>query len=188
MELLEALEVSRDEFERRLPLIGDDDWGRPTPCSEWDVYALVNHVIGGCRRYTMLLHGASAAETEAMKGLDHVGGDAPASFRAAADEMMAAFAEPDALSRTVHHPAGDRPGLVLAGMRVVDFAVHGWDLARSVGADETLDPDLVEWTSAVLSGMGAELAKGGYFQAPAGEAGAGSGPQERLLLLTGRSP
>lgn len=43
-------------------------------------------------------------------------------------------------------------------------------------------------SAAVLLGMGAELAKGGYFQAPSGEAGAESGPQERLLLLTGRSP
>jgi len=89
------------------------------------VRALVNHVTGGCKRYTMLLRGASVAETQTMRALDHVGGDAPGSFRAAADEMMAAFPEPGALSCTVHHPAGDRPGLVLAGMRVVEFAVHG---------------------------------------------------------------
>jgi len=188
VELFEALEASRGEFERRLPLIGVDDWSRPTPCSEWDVRALVNHVIGGCRRYTMLLHGATAAETEALKALDHVGADAPGSFRVAADEMMSAFAEPEAMSRTVHHPAGDRPGLVLAGMRVVDFTVHGWDLSRAIDADETLDPDLVEWTWAVLSGMGPELAKGGYFQAPPGEVSVEADPQVRLLHLTGRAP
>jgi uncharacterized protein (TIGR03086 family) len=188
VEISEALETSRAEFERRLPLIGDADWTHPTPCSEWDVRALVNHVIGGCRRYTLLLHGASAAETNGLRALDHIAGDAPGSFRAAADEMMAAFAEPDALSRTVHHPAGDRPGFVLAGMRVVDFAIHGWDLARAIGVDETLNPDLVEWSWAVLTGMGAELSQGGYFQAPSGDAPAGATAQDRLLHLTGRSP
>jgi uncharacterized protein (TIGR03086 family) len=187
VELFEALEVSRNEFERRLLLIGGEDWGRPTPCSKWDVRALVNHVIGGCRRYTMLLHGASADELWATKA-EYVGGDTSGSFRKAADEMLASFAEPDALSRTVHHPDGDCSGQVLAGMRVGEFAVHGWDLARAIGADEMLSPDLVGWCSGMVSGMGAALSRSGHFQAPRGELPASATAQDRLLHFLGRSP
>jgi uncharacterized protein (TIGR03086 family) len=190
VELFDALRTSREEFEVRLALVGDGDWGRPTPCSEWNVRALVNHVIGGCARYTRLLHGASAAEVQAMRASahDHVGEDAAASFRPLADEMMAAFGEPGALSRTVHHPAGDRPGRALADMRAGDFAVHAWDLARAIGADEALDPALVEWCLVMVSGMGEELSKGGYFQAPRGETSADATAQDRLLHLLGRAP
>lgn len=188
MDMFEALGRSRTEFEKRLPLISADHWRRPTPCTEWDIRALVNHVIGGCRRYTMLLHGASADETEALKQLDHIGGDHCGSYAAAANEMMAAFAEPGALDRTVHHPAGDRPGAVLAGMRVVDFSVHAWDLARSIEADETMDVELVQWMLPLLSAMGPSLSSGGYFRDPGGDAPASASLQEQLLHLTGRTP
>ena len=102
--------------------------------------------------------------------------------------MMAAFAEPGALLRTVHHPAGDRPGQVLAGMRVGEFAIHGWDLARAIRVDETLDPHLVEWCWALASGMGAELSKSGWFQAPREGLPTDAPAQDQLLHLLGRSP
>lgn len=186
MDVFDALGRSQHEFASRLAVVKPEDWDRGTPCSEWDVRALVNHVIGGCRRYTMLLHGATPDQTDALRTLDHIGGDPSASLRTAADEMMAAFHEPNALERTVHHPAGDRTGAVLAGMRVVDFTIHGWDLAQAVGADDRLDPELVDWMWAVLSGMGPALSEGGYFRAPAADAPADGTPQDRLLRLTGR--
>ena len=57
-EPIELLVVANDEFARRLRLVGPDGWRRPTPCSERDVRALVNHVIGGNVRYQLLLSGA----------------------------------------------------------------------------------------------------------------------------------
>jgi Mycothiol maleylpyruvate isomerase N-terminal domain len=69
------LVVANDEFARRLRLVGPDDWRRPTPCSEWDVRALVHHVVGGCVRHGMLLHGAQAHEVEATRAVDHLGAD-----------------------------------------------------------------------------------------------------------------
>jgi hypothetical protein len=43
--IIDALAIARTEFERRLTAITDYDWGRPTPCTEWNVRQLVNHIV-----------------------------------------------------------------------------------------------------------------------------------------------
>ena len=50
-EIIDALAIARAEFERRLTAITGDDWGRPTPCPEWNVRQLVNHIVGHEYRY-----------------------------------------------------------------------------------------------------------------------------------------
>ena len=187
MDGLDALATANAGFERRLRLVRSDDWGRPTPCDEWDVRALVNHVVGASRRYTMLLQGASAMEVHATRSVDHLGDDALASFLANAAEVTAAFREEGALERTVHHDAvGDRTGAELLGMRVLDVAVHSWDLARAIDADDTLDADVVDFVL-TLPGFEAGRQQGG-FAAPVGEIAADSSAQVRLLYLLGRHP
>ena len=186
MESFEALERSRGEFERRLRLIDTSDWDRPTPCTEWTVRDVANHVVGGCRRYTMFLHGATADETDATRAVDHLGDDPVGAFTRLADEMTAAFQEPGALDRIAHHPDGDRSGALLLEMRIMDFALHAWDLARAIGSDETLDPDLVSRLWDVLSPMAGDLAASGRFKAAEGDPPEDAPLQLRLLHLTGR--
>jgi uncharacterized protein (TIGR03086 family) len=186
MDSFEVLERSGGEFERRLRKVQTDDWSRRTPCVEWSVWDLVNHVIGGCKRYAMLLHGGFPDETNATRALDHLGDDPVGSFAAAAVEMTNAFREPGALGRNVYHPAGDRSGETLLEMRTMDFAVHAWDLARATGSDETLAPDLVVWLWDVVPAMVPELAEAGYFAVPENRLPADASLQTRLLHLTGR--
>jgi uncharacterized protein (TIGR03086 family) len=116
------------------------------------VRALVNHVIGGNRRYVMLLHGATADEVDATRTRDHLGDDPVAVFAATAADMVRAFHEDGALARVAHHPIGDKTGAELLGMRVYDLVVHAWDLARGIGTDEALDPDAA--TFALLHAAG----------------------------------
>jgi uncharacterized protein (TIGR03086 family) len=150
---LELLVLANDEFARRLRRVGPDDWRRPTPCSEWDVRALVNHVVGGCVRHRLLLHGAQPREVEATRTADHLGADPVAAFAAAADVVVSCFAEHGALERIVHHPVGDRTGRELLSMRILDSAIHGWDLARAIGADETLDDEVVSFLDVYTAGL-----------------------------------
>ncbi|MBV9411170.1 MAG: TIGR03086 family protein [Acidimicrobiia bacterium] len=187
MDAVETLDRSRAEFRRVLGSVRREQWELPTPCEEWDVRELVNHVIGGNRRYEMLLHDASAADLLPTRSQDHVGGDAVASFDTTAAEAIAAFEEPGALERTVHHPAGDRSGLDLLWLRVAEWAVHAWDLARAIGADDRLNPELVDALLARLTDHGTGLEAGGYYAAAA-TPGANASPQARLLLLAGRQP
>ncbi|GAC1597958.1 MAG: TIGR03086 family metal-binding protein [Acidimicrobiales bacterium] len=186
MDAIEALERSRDEFAQRVLLVKAEDWTRSTPCDGWDARALVNHVIGGCRRYTALLHGASADDFRNLLPPDHVGGEVAGAFAVAANEVIAAFNEPGSLDRIVHHPMGDRPGHVLAVMRVTEFVVHGWDVARAIGADEHLDVQVVEWVWPPLDAMIPTLSQSGYFHQSATVLADDASPQDRLLHLLGR--
>src|SRR3954454_2424754 len=65
MDAFETLDRSRVEFRRVLAGVTHEHWELATPCEEWDVRELVNHVFGGNVRYTMLLHGAGADEMAA---------------------------------------------------------------------------------------------------------------------------
>nr|WP_281371449.1 TIGR03086 family metal-binding protein [Petropleomorpha daqingensis] len=181
------LVVAIDGFAQRLRLVGPDDWRRPTPCAEWDVSALVNHVVGAAVRYQLLLHGASTEQVEATRTVDHLGDDAMGSFGTTADGMLACFAEDGALERITHHVTGDRTGRELLSMRILDLGVHAWDLARAIGADETLDADVV----AFLLDSTADLDLGPQQRAfaPAdGDVPADASPKDRLLHRLGRHP
>ena len=99
MNCFEALAAANAEFVRRLGLVTADDWHRPTPCTEWDVRDLVNHVVGGNRRHAMLLRGATATEVDATRAENHLGADAVAAFVSTADELLAEFRTAGALDR-----------------------------------------------------------------------------------------
>jgi uncharacterized protein (TIGR03086 family) len=135
----------------------------------------------------MLLHGASAADVNATRSLDHLGDDTVTSFHTTAAAVMRAFAESGALTRVVHHPLGDRSGGELLDMRVLDVTVHAWDLAIALGADDALDSSLVAF---VLSHSATVEAgrQHGAFAPPIGEPTPDSPPQMRLLHLVGRRP
>jgi len=187
MAALDLLSRADDGFTQRLALVRPDQWAAPTPCTEWDVRALVNHVVGANRRYTMLLHGATTDEVEATRAVDHLGDDPVASFAVTEAELKAAFAEPGAMARTANHGAGERTGAQLLEMRVVDIAVHTWDLARAIGAGESLDPDVVAFALTFQDTFDAGRRRGA-FAAPPGKTPVGSSAQARLLYLAGRRP
>lgn len=181
-----ALRRANATFAQRLRLVRADDWQRATPCSAWDVRALLNYVIGGNRRYAMLLHGASAESVEGTRHEDHLGNTPLVAFTTTADELAAVFREDGALTRIAHHPAGDRTGADLLAMRVLDVTVHAWDLARALEVDDTLDPEAVAFAlfhAEVID----PLREHGSFAAPTGVPRIASPPQDQLLRLAGRS-
>jgi len=190
MEPLDALALARSEFARRVRLVAADDWQRPTPCDGWTVRDLVLHVVGGDRMSAALVRGATREEATAVRTNVDLGDDAVATFDKEADDVAAAFAEPGAFERNIPHPAGiDMPGAQLFGFRVGEYVLHGWDLARAIGADENLDQTIVHEVWNALSPMGAMIANSGvYGDGPTGQLGDDVPLQDRLLDLTGRRP
>ncbi|GAA3679991.1 TIGR03086 family metal-binding protein [Nocardioides ginsengisoli] len=184
---LDLLRTSADDFGRRLRLVGPDDWDRATPCTDWDVRALVNHVVGGNVRYTLLLSGADTAEVEATRTVDHLGDDAVGAFERTAAEVLARFGEDGVHQRVVHHVAGPRTGGELLSMRILDTEVHAWDLARAIGADERLDDDVVAYLLAYAS-EGEHGPQQPSFGPAVDDPQRGEPDQDHLLRLLGRDP
>jgi uncharacterized protein (TIGR03086 family) len=185
MDDLEALSSATEEFRRRLDLVGDDQWHSATPCGQWDVTVLVEHIAGGNRMGELLLHGADAqASLDGVRSI--VGTDLRAAFESASRDQIAAFAEDGALDRTVHHIVMDMPGSTLLMFRTSDLAIHAWDLAMGIGADPTLDPELVAsiWTR--LEPIAPLLSASGMFGEPTGELPDSASAQDKLLHATGR--
>ena len=184
---VELLVVANDEFERRLRLVGPDDWRRPTPCSEWDVRALVNHVVGANHRYQLLLHGAPSEQVEATRTVDHLGDDALAALVVTAEGVVACFGEEGALEHIAHHATGDRTGRELLSMRILDAAIHSWDLARAIGADESLSDEIVAFLLAYTADLDLDPQQRAFAPADA-DVPRNASPQDQLLHRLGRHP
>ncbi len=95
--------------------------------------------------------------------------------------------EEGALARTVHVSFGDISGQEYVSQLFCDHLIHGWDLARAIGADETLDPDMVAYAYDFLLPQVDGWRSAGVFGPPV-EVPAGVSRQDQLLALTGRRP
>jgi uncharacterized protein (TIGR03086 family) len=184
-----------DGFADRLGRTDLDQWELPTPCADWNVRQLVNHVTQGNLNYVRILDGAPAAEFIRMREVDALGSDPVAAFAASARACAEAYAAPGALDRVVDHPLGHLPARQALAVRTTDTAIHTWDLARAIGADEDLDPALVEWIWQHLQEIYAGMAEspvapgsGRFYAAPVGPSDDDAPTQDRLLRLTGRNP
>ena len=176
-----------DGFEQRLSTVDREQWSTATPCSDWDVRTLVNHVVGELLWAPPLLEGQTIADVGDRLDGDILGDDPLATCRSAAAAALAAASEPGAQERTVHLSFGDFPGSDYLGQLTSDLIIHSWDLARAVGADDRLDPTLVGFVDDFLSPQIDGWRSAGAF-GPAVGVDADADPQLRLLAQTGRSP
>jgi uncharacterized protein (TIGR03086 family) len=184
-ERLAALDVSAATFAQALAGVEDEHWSHPSVNPGWTVRDLVNHVVGGNRRYVLLLDGAPTSDVEALRDLDHLAADPWAAFRSTAAELAAAFRGPGRLDHAVHHRLGDRPGSDLLVMRILENALHGWDLARSVGGVATIDRGVAATALAAIEADPTLLPRSGY---PIRTHDDRTDDPERLLLtVTGRT-
>jgi uncharacterized protein (TIGR03086 family) len=176
-----------DEFGKRVHAVAADQWGCPTPCKDWEVRSLVNHLVAEQLWVPPLLAGKRVADLgDDFAAGDVLGADPVAAWDAAAAAAGAALAEPGALERTVHLSYADRPGAEYAREMLFDLVVHSWDLARGISGDETLPPELVEAVYAAIE-PNTDLTAGGRFDEPV-PVPSGADEQTKLIAFTGRTP
>lgn len=173
-------------FGLRVQEVGDR-WQAPTPDAEWDVRALVNHVVCENLWVPPLLEGMTVGEVGDRFDGDQLGDDPQSAWAEAARLSVAAAGDEGVLVRTVHVSFGDIPGRDYLSQLVCDHVIHGWDLARAIGAAERLDAELVDFTYGYLAPQAEDWRAAGVF-GPKVEPPPGADLQARLLALTGRHP
>lgn len=132
-------------FGRRAHLVAANQWSAPTPCSDWTVRDLVNHLTAEQLWVPELLTGSTVAEVGGRLDGDVLGEDPAGAWSTAAARAREAFTVPGALELTVHLSYGDRSALAYCAEMTVDATVHTWDLARATGGTPISRP--LWWSS-----------------------------------------
>ncbi|MEU8923929.1 TIGR03086 family metal-binding protein [Kitasatospora sp. NPDC048545] len=171
-------------FDERVRLITPDQWDSPTPCSDWSVRDLVNHLTGEQLWVPELLMGATIGEVGGRFDGDVLGADPVAAWTDAAEAARQAWAVPGAADLTVHLSFGDVSGQYYLDQLTTDLAIHTWDLAEGTGRRTRLPAVLVDFALGQISGYG-DLSGSGLFDPPL-PVPEDADPQTRLLGLAGR--
>ena len=143
MDPLAAHQRAQEAFAQVLSGLPPEQPSLPTPCGEWDVEALIDHVISGNQRVVTRAGGRVAPLP------DELG----AALRSSAEAAEESFAAPGALARSYQLPIGELRGSAFIELRISDLLVHAWDLDVATGQPTDLDPELAAYVLAFSEQM-----------------------------------
>lgn len=159
-----------EAFNARYQLLNDDHLALRTPCTEFDVAALIDHATG-----TQIGIGQIFGST-ATEGMQ---------WTEAIEAMRTALATPGSTDGSIDHPAfGEVPKELMLAIATNDMLIHAWDLARSIGVDEELPEQNLQPALDGIEGFPA-AARSALFSASIATDPAAS-LQTRMLAAAGR--
>ena len=172
--------------------VAEAQLGSATPCAEWDVCGLMNHMLGGLEFTAGCMAGSppDLRPTEAdsslagQRDLDALIG----AYENQSERLLRMAAEPGMLDRIVASPFGEMLAARFLVGTVMDQTIHCWDLAKATGQDASLPHELVEYTMAMLSSGFAEQGRAMGFIGPEIAVPDGSSEQDKLIAFMGRQP
>jgi len=173
-------------FDDVIAQVRDEQWTLATPCREWDVRALVNHVVGEDRWVPPLVAGRTIAEVGDMLDGDLLG-DAPVSAWQAARDDAAASVRGVADDHPVTLSSGVTPLAEYLRQLAADHLIHAWDLGSAIGIDLRFEEELAESVEAWFADWEDAYRQVGAI-GPRPPVGQNAGLQERLLAKFGRQP
>jgi uncharacterized protein (TIGR03086 family) len=174
-----------NEFGKRVDIIDDDQWDADTPCTEWTVSDLVNHIIYENKWVPPLLEGKTIKDVGNQFEGDLLGNDPKGAWNQASKEAIGAVEEPGVERKIVHVSFGDIPGSEYISQVLCDHVIHAWDLAIGIDDDDELDPDLVDFAFDFYEPQLEIWRAGGSF-GPEVEVPDDADEQTKLLAATGR--
>ena len=155
---------------------GARDMEAVTPCPEWRVRDLLNHMLDTQRYFAGAARGEQAS-LPAPSPPSLLSNDPGADFARATAEVTDAFAQDGVVERT-------GPAL---GIAFSDQLLHGWDLAKATDQDATMPDGLAQAAFDCIHGRFTDEQRKGVF-GPEIPVGDDATPQQRLLAYTGRDP
>jgi len=187
MDSVAMLQRVADQTTGVIDKVVPDQLGYPTPCTEWTVRDLINHLTGGATMFAVSAEQGSVPDElmGQLMGGDNLGDDYKGAWKAASTHAMAAFGQPGVLEKTVRLPFGEMPAGIALNIAIFDVATHATDLARATGQTIT-DTELLE--AALEMGrqmVGPELRQPGVFDTEQ-PAPADAPIADRLLAFAGR--
>ena len=187
MNTTERLDAALAQTRHVVAGVTPDQYEDPTPCTEWDVRALLNHLLGVMTMWAGLP--AGNADMAALAG-DHVGDEVLATYDALAREIMTAWSAPGVVENPVQFPGSEMPGDYAARMLSGDVVIHGWDLARAtdqaVDWNQELAVDALAWHVEAVRRFPPELrAKSFGHEVPCPP---DADAMSRLVAFVGRQP
>lgn len=172
--------------------VGPDQWSLPTPCTEYDVRTAVDHLAWG-----VVLSQRAATRTPLERDWSRPGpppfldGREPEEWAAAlAPELEAAadaWSDPASWEGETVLGASAMPASVVGPMMLAEFALHGWDVARAVGAAYEVPDELGRVVLAAVGSM-AQMGRDGGWYGPEVPVPAAASAFDRALGLSGRDP
>ena len=162
-----------------------DGWDRRTPCEEWDVRALVNHVVGEDRWTRPIGEGSTIEEVGDRFDGDLLGDEPVRAAADAAEDAVKAVQASLPSGGIVHLSFGDVPMEEYVWQVATDHLVHGWDLAAATGQDRALDPEVVDAVTVWFAEREQMYRDAGAIGPRVATA---DDPQSRLLGAFGRDP
>ena len=148
----------------------------PTPCDDWDVRALMNHMLDTQRYFVGAARGEEVSPPSPTPP-QLLSDDPVADFDRARAETLRTFGAPGVIEKT-------GPSL---GIAFSDQLLHGWDLAKATAQDATMPEGLAEAAYEMIHGRFSDEQRKGVFK-PELTVASSASAQDRLLAYTGRQP
>ena len=182
MSVIDSFDRVQAAVEPLVEAVKPAQFGDPTPCTEWDVRALMNHLVHVIIRYAAIANGLPPPDEA-----DHVGGDPATAFRESGRTAREAFLRPGMLEQPYDAPWGKIPGSMMVQHVVNELLAHGWDLARATGQSTDITPDLAAESLAIWREWSAHIPRSpGSPFGPEQPAPNGATAADRLAAFLGR--
>jgi uncharacterized protein (TIGR03086 family) len=160
-------------------------YGLPTPCPDYDVGTMVNHIVGWA---SVFADGANGEKPENNPGTFTASDDPASEYEAAAKRLSDAFRN-GAADRDIDLGNGPSPGSMTFGIILMEEIGHGWDLATATNQPTPYsERSIAAATEAARANLkpeyrGPDKSFGDIVEVPDD-----ASPLDKLIGLLGRTP
>jgi uncharacterized protein (TIGR03086 family) len=190
MDSVAMMDKVLDETQRVVDGIDPSQLDEPTPCDQWTVRDVLNHITAGGDIFAIAATDGKVPDDKLgeLMTADNLGADFKGAFRAAAGRASKAFEEPGVLDKVITLPFGEMPAGAAIQIAIFDLTTHAWDLASATGQSTALDPEVLGAALEIAKGLLSDDFRAAGMFGPRVQVADDAPAQDRLAAFTGRTP